>query len=297
MPVKRTPTSKNKGKKAASDYIDFEAKLEGYDSGDEDLAIVGESDGTTLSLPTWQTDSPASSVPHKQLDSENRKRDLQEMESNAKKNKKRRLREEEEDYEKDHEPGEPSAQSASCLSLKEKIKAAKEANQKMDEGHFDERIRCPLCHMICSESTNDNGDTYIWCSNKCALPFKTANQKAQFFGELMVRLRADFVNPNTPPNCNHDETCKLIHLSGEKISNPDLQDTLFFVCPRKVADGQCDFVVDAENEGDAAVYNKLLYMNHHRKINHDAEINRKANAQSFRMGIQNAKKKKNKNKK
>ena len=94
-----------------------------------------------------------------------RKRDLQEMESLAKKTKKFTLREEEVDYESD---GDPTAQSASSAALKEKIKAAREENQKMGEGHFDERIHCPLCHMICSERTNDNGDTYIWRSNKCA---------------------------------------------------------------------------------------------------------------------------------
>ena len=104
MPVKRTPTPKNKGKKAEAHFIDYEAKVEGDDSGDEDLTIVGESDGTPLSLVTWQTDSPVSSVPHKELDSKNRKRELQEMERNAKKNKKRRLTEEEEDYESDGEP-------------------------------------------------------------------------------------------------------------------------------------------------------------------------------------------------
>ena len=64
-------------------------------------------------------------------------------------------------------------------------------------------------------------------------------------GGLMVCLLADFVNPNSLPNCKHDETCKLIHLFSEKISNPDLQDTLFFVCPKKIAGGQCNFVVDA----------------------------------------------------
>lgn len=267
--------------------------MDGDDSGDEDLKIVGESDEMLLLAPTWQNDSPVSSVPHKQLDSENRKRDLQEMESNVRKNKKHRLIEEEVDYENGAEPGEPAVQSASCMSLKEKIKAAREANQKMEEGHFDERIRCPVCHMICFESTNYNGDTHIWCSNKCALPYKPSNQKAQFFGELMVRLRVDFVNSNSPSNCKHRETCKLIHLSGEKVSNQDLQDT-FFVCPKKVADCQCDFVIDAENDGDAAMYNELLYMNRHKKISHDAEINRKASAQSFRMGIQIAKKKQNK---
>ena len=34
-------------------------------------------------------------------------------------------------------------------------------------------------------------------------------------------------------------------------------------------------------------------MNRHKKINHNAEINRKANAQTFQMGIQIAKKKQN----
>lgn len=42
-----------------------------------------------------------------------------------------------------NEPGEPFAQSASCVCLKEKMKATKEANQKMDEGHFHECIHCP----------------------------------------------------------------------------------------------------------------------------------------------------------
>lgn len=59
---------------------------------------------------------------------------------------------------------------------------------------------------------------------------KEANQKMEdFFGKLMVCLRTYFVNPNSPLTCKHDETCKLIRLSSEKISNPDLKDTLFFV--------------------------------------------------------------------
>ena len=119
MPVKSTPTPKNKGKKAEAQFIDYEAKVEGDDSGEEELTIVEEPSAT------WQTDSPVSSVPNKQLDSENRKRDLQEMESNTKKYKKRRMREKEIDYESD---GEPAAQSASSASFKEKIKATREEN-------------------------------------------------------------------------------------------------------------------------------------------------------------------------
>ena len=113
MPVKRPPILKNKGKKAAAQNIDFKAKLDRDASGDEDLEIVGESDKTLLLAVTWQNDSPMSSVPQKQLDSENHKRDLQEMESNTKKNKKCRLIEEEVDYESG---AEPAAQSASCMS-------------------------------------------------------------------------------------------------------------------------------------------------------------------------------------
>ncbi|KAL9978524.1 hypothetical protein ACROYT_G016050 [Oculina patagonica] len=88
--------------------------------------------------------------------------------------------------------------------------------------------------LLAKKNTNDNGDTYIWCSNKCALPFKTANQKVQLFEELMLCLHADLVYPKCPPNCKHDETCNLFILAVKKISNPDLQDALFFfLCPTK----------------------------------------------------------------
>ena len=49
MPVKHTPIPKNKGKKDAAQYIDYEAELDRDDSGDEDLKRVGESDKTLIS--------------------------------------------------------------------------------------------------------------------------------------------------------------------------------------------------------------------------------------------------------
>lgn len=51
----------------------------------------------------------------------------------------------------------------------------------------------------------------------------------------------------------------------KKISNPDLQDTLFFVYDKNVVDGQC-LVIDADNMGDAAVNNELLCMNCPRRL-------------------------------
>lgn len=59
----------------------------------------------------------------------------------------------------DHKPGEPFAQYASCVRFKRKIKATNEGNQKMVGGHFDKHICCPLCYMVCSKNTNDNGTT------------------------------------------------------------------------------------------------------------------------------------------
>ena len=58
MPVKHTPTPapKNKGKKASAHSIDYEAKLDRDDSGNEELTIVGEFNGMPLLLATWQND-------------------------------------------------------------------------------------------------------------------------------------------------------------------------------------------------------------------------------------------------
>ncbi|KAL9978522.1 hypothetical protein ACROYT_G016048 [Oculina patagonica] len=118
----------------------------------------------------------------------------------------------------------------------------------MDEGHFEEH--CPLCYMFCSESTNDNGDTYICCSNLCALPFKTGNQKVQFFEELMLRLQLILSTTNAHQTVNMMRHAICIHLSSEKISNKDLQDALFLLVPHKKDSHQ--FLDDLErdlNEG------------------------------------------------
>ena len=150
--------------------------------------------------------------------------------------------------------------------LLKKLKEAKEESKAINIGQFAcGHVRCPLCHSQMSESTSESGDTHLWCSNKCNLPYKPNNKKARYLGELSARINAKFVNPNQPPDCLHSETAALIHLNGPKV-NKDLRDTLFFICLRKVAEGRCDFVIAAEEEGKLeAEYLETIYKNRNKK--------------------------------
>ena len=118
------------------------------------------------------------------------------------------------------------------ITLKQKLEEARAQCKLMDDGHFDNCLCCPICSMQVAESTNNDGETNTWCPNRCPLSWKPNHQKAAFLGELPVRLLKELVNPNSPFTCTHKETCKLLHLIGERIKNPDLQDTLFL--PRSV---------------------------------------------------------------
>ena len=152
------------------------------------------------------------------------------------------------------------------ITMKEKLEEARAQSKLMNDGHFED---CPRCH--------------------CPLAWKSNNQKAAFFGQLSVCLLKEFVNPNSLPTCTHKETCKLVHLIGERIKNPDLQDTLFWVCNKKVNEGQCSTAVSAECEGEQAESLALIYRNQARNIDNSAKKNRIANQHAFREAVQKAK--------
>ena len=136
-----------------------------------------------------------------------------------------------------------------------------------------------------SESTSEEGETYLRCPNKCNLPHKPNNEKARYLRELSARINTKFVNPNRPPDCRHGNTAALTHLNGPKVKE-ELRDTLFFICPRKVAKGRCDFVFAAEEEDEpVAEYLETIYKNRNEKITKYAEENCKANENSFKLGI------------
>ena len=125
-----------------------------------------------------------------------------------------------------------------------------------------------------SEATSQTGETFLWCPNKCSLPYKPNNEKARYLSELSVRIKAMFVNPNRPPDCKYSETTQLTHLNGPKVRE-ELRDTLFFICSRKVAIGRCDFVVYAEEEDElTAEFLETIYKDRDEKISQFAEEKR-----------------------
>ena len=154
-------------------------------------------------------------------------------------------------------------------------------------------VRCPLCHPQMSESTSEEGETYLWCPNKRNLPYKPNNEKAGYLDELSAHINLKFVNPNRPPDCRHGDTTALTHLNGSKVKE-QLRDALFFICPRKVAEGRCNVVIAAEEEDDlVAKYQETIYENRN-EISKYAEENRKANENSFELDMQAALKAKEK---
>ena len=253
-------TVNNKTQKRA--FIIDEASDDGEHSGDEivELKKTAEDEAFIDDDPELENQSTAA-----ELEAERRKT---EMACETPKNK---------------------SNNGGSVTLKEKLEEACAQSKLMDDGHFDDCLRCPICSMRVAESTSDDGETNIWCPNHCPLPWKPNNQKAAFFGELSVHLQKEFVNPNSPPTCTHKETCKLVHLIGERIKNPDLQDTLFWVCNKKVNDGQCSTVVSAECEGEQAEFLELIYRNRGRNIDNSAQKNRIANQHAFRQAAQKAK--------
>lgn len=80
--------------------------------------------------------------------------------------------------------------------------------------------------------------------------------------------------------------------NSEKVKE-ELRDVLFFICPKKVSEGRCNFVAAAE-EADPmeSEFLETLYRNRNEKINKFAEENRKANENSFQLGLEAAMKKK-----
>lgn len=89
------------------------------------------------------------------------------------------------------------------VTLKEKLEQAHAQSKLMNDGHFDDCLHCPICSMQVVESTSDDGETNIWCPNRCPLPWKPNNQKVAFLGELSVCLLKEFINPNSLPSCTH----------------------------------------------------------------------------------------------
>ena len=271
-------------KRAAFPYIEREAQVEGEDSGDE-VAAVPTVDLTNFEDDSAEIDSSANS--HRALEASRQKK-ARKSETAAK--AKADLHDEEagvEEEEKEEEE-EEGVEMARRRELLRKLKEAKQESKAIQSGNFTcKRVRCPLCHSQMSESTSEEGETYLWCPNKCHLPYKPNNEKARYLGELSVRLNAKFVNPNHLPDCKHGETAALLHLSGEKVK-AELQDTLFYICPKKVAEGRCDFVTAAEEEELEAKFLETLYRNRNKKIVRFAEDNHKANENSFELGLQAA---------
>ena len=270
-------------KRAASPFIEKEAEVEGDDSGDEVPPVT-----PTVDLTSFQDDSPdidCSAKTHRALDASRRKK--------ARKSETATNLRAEEDEEEEEE--EEDAATMRRRELLKKLREAKEETKAIQNGNFVcRRVRCPLCHAQMSESTSEEGETYLWCPNKCNLPYKPNNEKARYLGELSARINAKFVNPNRPPACRHGDTAALTHLNGPKVKE-QLRDTLFFVCPRKVAEGRCDLVIAAEEEDElVAEYLETIYKNRNEKISKYAEENRKANENSFELGMQAALKAKEK---
>ena len=84
-------------------------------------------------------------------------------------------------------------------------------------------------------------------------------------GELLASISAKYVSPNRPPDCKHGETTALMHLNGPMVKQ-ELRDTLFFICPRKVAEGHCVFVIAAEEDELEAEYLETKYRNRNKKL-------------------------------
>lgn len=276
------PGGKRNNKRAASPaFIEREALVEGDDSGDE---IVPET--PTVDLTDFQDDSEGldcSAKSHRALEASRRKKARKDDSAHP-------YTQHVEEPEQVEDP-----ETLRRRELLMKLKEAKQESKAIQNRNFTGRhIRCPLCHAQMSEATSENGETYLWCPNKCNLPYKPNNVKARYLGELSVRIKATFVNPNRPPDCKHGETTQLTHLNGPKVRE-ELRDTLFFVCSRKVAEGRCDFVVSAEEEDElTAEFLETIYKNRNEKISQFAEENRKANENSFQLGLQAALKAKEK---
>ena len=262
-------------KRAASPFIEKEAEVEGDDSGDEVPPVT-----PTVDLTSFQDDSPdvdCSAKTHRALDASRRKKAWKSETTTN-------LHAEDEEEEKEKE----DAATMRRRELLKKLWEAKEETKAIQNGNFAcRRVRCLLCYAQMSESTSEEGETYLWCPNKCNLPYKP-NEKARYLGELSARINAKFVNPNRPPDCRHGDTAALTHLNGLKVKE-ELRDTLFFICPRKVAEGRCDFVIAAEEEDEpVAEYLETIYKNRNEKITKYAEENRKADENSFELGMQAA---------
>ncbi|KAJ7358661.1 hypothetical protein OS493_022094 [Desmophyllum pertusum] len=183
---------------------DGEAEVEGCESGDE-LILEKE----TVDLTEWKDDSPevdSNASSHRALEASRRNRARKTEAATA-------LAEEENEEEGDEDP-----EVACRRELLKKLREAKQESKAIESGNFTcRRVRYPLCHSQMCESTNEDGETYLWCPNKCALPYKPNNEKARYLVELSARINPKFVNPNRLPDCKHGKTAALTHLNGEKI--------------------------------------------------------------------------------
>lgn len=161
-----------KKEKRRHQYIDDKAQSVGCNLGSDKVKIVNEMDDAIL----LENEDPVDNTLHVQLNSQCRKRDLESTGAAAAaatsaEKKLRRLKKQEcEDKDDGDSEDDGEEENFPQRSLKEKIRVAKEANKKIEVGQFNEKIHCPLCHMICSESTGNNGKTNLWCSNRCELP-------------------------------------------------------------------------------------------------------------------------------
>lgn len=273
---------------AKRQFVEEEVEVDGPDSPDVE-EIVTEKERSELN--DWTNDSPnvnCSACSQCSLDAIRRKKARKAVPFPSTSNVEKSEEEEEEE-----EEGEDADQQRRRELLR-KLQEAKQEARDIEAGNFvSPRVRCPLCHTQMSESTTEMGETHLWCPNKCILPYKPSNEKARYLGELSARISSKYVNPRRPPDCIHGETCALTHMANSEKVKEELRDVLFFICPKKVSEGRCNFVAAAE-EADPmeSEFLETLYRNRNEKINKFAEENRKANENSFQLGLEAAMKKK-----
>ena len=135
-------------------------------------------------------------------------------------------------------------------------------------------FRCPLCSTRVARNTKDDLSTNFWCPNKCLLPWQENNAKAAYYAELSVRIDSLYQMPTgKPPLCSHESTMRLTHLKGSEL-NELLQDSLFFICEKKITDGRCTSTVFAEcAPGEKATFMETLFRNRNTKLQTNEELN------------------------
>ena len=214
---------------AKRQFVEEEAEVDGPSSPEVE-EIITEKERSELK--DWTDDSTkldCSARSQRSLDAARRKkaRKAEPLPSTS------NVKESEEEEENSEEP-EKDEEQQRRKELLHKLRKAQQEAKDIEAGNFiPPRLRCPLCHAQMSESTTEAGETHLWCPNRCILPYKPSNEKARFLGELSARISSKYVNPMRPPDCNHGETCALIHMANSEKVKEELRDVLFFICPKE----------------------------------------------------------------